>query len=184
METSAGEDTHLRRWRTTLTVAAWLLIVQSGITFITGLIALFLAPFATPSTLYAQLGTVLERSHIAMIQTLVGQTLSLNRIQTVGSLILLAGSIGLLLRKKWGWYTVIVVHVAATAAVFTWVMPIFETLYRALDPSNAGPMALAMTILSALAPAVVVAFMLLRPVISQFQKQQSGTGQTRSQKPE
>lgn len=170
MEASAGEDQTLRRWRITLTVAAWLLIVQSGITFIAGLIVLFLAPFAAQSTLYAQLGTVLDRSHIAMIQTLVGQTLFLNRIQTVGSLILLAGSIGLLLHKKWGWYMVVIVHVAAVVAVFIWVMPMFETLYRAFDPARGGTIALAMTMLAVLAPAVVVAFLLLRPVVSQLER--------------
>ena len=170
METSAGEDTNLRRWRITLTVAAWLLIVQSGVTFITGLIALFLAPFAAPSTLYPQLGTVLDRSHIAVIQTLVGQTLSLNRIQTVGSLVLLAGAIGLLLRKKWYWFIVVVVHVAATVAVFVWLMPMFDTLYRMLDPHNASMMAWLLTALSALVPAVVVAFLLAKPIISQFEK--------------
>ncbi|MBM3331473.1 hypothetical protein FJY68_06420 [candidate division WOR-3 bacterium] len=169
--TSAGEDLNLRRWRTTLTVAAWVLIVQSGATFVTGLIGLLLAPLAAPRTMFGQLGTVLDRSQIAMIQTLVGQTLFLNRIQTVGSLVLLAGSIGLLLRRKWGWYVVVLVHVAATVAVFVWVMPMFDSLFRALDPHNASTMAWLLTVLSALAPAVVVAFLLLRPVVSQFEKQ-------------
>jgi hypothetical protein len=63
-----------------------------------------------------------------------------------------------------------VVHVVATVAVFIWVMPMFETLYRALDPGNAGVMALFLTILSALAPAVVVAFLLAKPILSQFEK--------------
>jgi hypothetical protein len=49
-------------------------------------------------------------------------------------------------------------------------MPLFETLYRVLDPSNAGTMALVLSILSALAPAVVVAFLLAKPVISQFER--------------
>jgi len=46
----------------------------------------------------------------------------------------------------------------------------FEGLNRALDARNAGPMALMMSILGALAPAVVVAFLLLRPVASQFER--------------
>jgi hypothetical protein len=65
---------------------------------------------------------------------------------------------------------VVVVHVVAAVAVFIWVMPLFETLYRVLDPSNAGTMALVLSILSALAPAVVVAFLLAKPVISQFER--------------
>lgn len=123
-----------------------------------------------------QLGPFVDRSSVALFGALMRQAAFLNRIQTVGSLVLLAGSIGLLLRKKWGWYMVIVVHVAAAAAVFIWVMPMFKTLYLALDPRSAGTTALMMSILAALAPAVVVAFLLLRPVVSQFQKQQSGTG--------
>ncbi len=170
MEASAGEDKNLRRWRLTLTIAAWVLIVQSGLTFVTGLIGLMLAPFATPGTLFAQLGTILDRSNLLMVEKLVGQTLFLNRIQTVGSLALLAGSIGLLLRKKWGWFTVIVVHVAAAAAIFIWVTPMFENVYRVLDPGNAGTWALLLPTLAALAPAVVVAFLLMPPIVSQFQR--------------
>lgn len=98
------------------------------------------------------------------------QAAFLNEIQIVGSAILLAGSIGLLLRKKWGWYTVVVVNVAAAAAVFIWAMPMFENFYRALDPSHAGAMALLLSVLGALAPAVVVAFLVAKPILSQFEK--------------
>ena len=117
-----------------------------------------------------QLGPSVDRASIAMLETLMRQTASLNRIQTVGSLVLLVGSIGLLLRKKWGWYTVVVVHVAAAAAVFIWVMPMFEGLYRAVDPGHAGVMALLLSILGALAPAVVVVFLLAKPILSQFER--------------
>ena len=117
-----------------------------------------------------QLGSTVDRSSIAMLETLMRQTAFLNRIQTAGSLVLLVGSIGLLLRKKWGWYTVVFVHVVATVAVFIWVMPLFKTLYLTLDPGNAGVMAWLLSILSALAPAVVVAFLLAKPIINQFEK--------------
>jgi hypothetical protein len=170
METSAGEDKTLRRWRITLTVAAWLLIAQSGLTLISGLIGMVLAPIADPGAMLGQLGSLGDRSSIAMLENLMRQTAFLNRIQTVGSLVLLVGSIGLLLRKKWGWYTVVVVHVAATVAVFVWVMPLFKTLYLTLDPGNAGVMAWLLSILSALAPAVVVAFLLAKPILSQFER--------------
>ena len=167
---SAGEDKNLRRWRITLTVAAWLLIAQSALAIISGLVGIVLAPIADPGAMLSQLGPLTDRSSTAMLETLMRQTAFLNRIQTVGSLVLLVGSIGLLLRKKWGWYAVVVVHVAAAAAVFIWVMPLFENLYRVLDPTNAGTMALVLTILSALAPAVVVAFLLAKPILSQFER--------------
>jgi hypothetical protein len=167
---SAGEDKTLRRWRIALAVAAWLLIAQSGLTLMSGLIGMILAPIADPGAMLGQLGPMVDRSSLVMLNTLMRQTAFLNRIQTVGSLALLIGSIGLLLRKKWGWYTVVIVHVAATAAVFVWVMPLFKTLYTTLDPGNAGVMALILTILSALAPAVVVAFLLARPILSQFDR--------------
>lgn len=168
--TSAGEDKNLRRWRIVLTVTAWLLIAQSGLAIISGLIGIALAPLADPKVMLSQLGPSFDRSSIVMFETLMRQTAFLNRIQTIGSLALLVGSIGLLLRKKWGWYIVVVVHIVATAAVFVWVMPMFENLYRTLDPRNAGPMALMMSLLGALAPAVVVAFLLLRPVVRQFER--------------
>jgi hypothetical protein len=131
---------------------------------------MLIAPIADPGAMLSQLGPVADQSSIAMLESLMRQTAFLNRIQTVGSLVLLAGSLGLLLRKKWGWYTVVVVHVAAAAAIFIWVMPLFEGMYRVLDPRNAGTMALTMSILGALAPAVVVGFLLMRPILSQFEK--------------
>jgi hypothetical protein len=170
METSAGEDTHLRRWRITLTIAAWVLIVQSALTIIIGLLGMVLAPISDPGAMLGQLGPLIDRSNISMLDTMLRQTAFLNRIQTVGSLVLLAGAIGLLLRKKWGWFIVVLVHMAATVAVFVWVMPMFETLYRMLDPHNASMMAWLLTILSALVPAVVVVFLLAKPIISQFEK--------------
>ena len=170
METSAGEDKTIRRWRITLTIAAWALIVQSALTITIGLLGMMLAPISDPGAMLGQLGPLMDRSNIAMLDVLMRQTAFLNRIQTVGSLVLLAGSIGLLLRKKWGWCMVVVVHVAATVAVFIWVMPMFETLYRLLDPHNASMMAWLLSILSALAPAVVVAFLLAKPILSQFEK--------------
>jgi hypothetical protein len=169
MEVGAGEDKNLRRWRITLTVGAWLLIAQAGLAILGGFFGIALAPLADPGAMVGQLGPYVDQSSVAVFETLMRQAASLNRLQTVGSIVLLAGSIGLLLRKKWGWYTVIVVHVAAMAAVFIWVMPMFENLYRALDPHSAGTMALAMSVLAALAPAAVVAFLLLRPVVSQFE---------------
>ena len=159
-----------KRWRITLTVVAWVLIVQSALTIIIGLIGMVLAPIADPVAMLGQLGPLADRSSIAMLEALMRQTAFLNRIQSVGSLILLAGSIGLLLRKKWGWYMVIAVHVAATVAVFIWVMPLFKTFYLALDPGNAGAMAWLLSILSALAPAVVVAFLLAKPIVCQFDR--------------
>lgn len=167
---SAEEDKTLRRWRITLTIAAWVLIVQSALTIMIGLLGMVLAPISDPGAMLGQLGPLIDRSNIAMLDVLMRQTAFLNRIQTVGSLVLLAGSIGLLLRKKWGWYMVVVVHVAATAAVFIWVMPMFDTLYRMLDPHNASMMAWLLSILSALVPVVVVAFLLMRPIVNQFEK--------------
>ena len=103
MEASAGEDKNLRRWRIAVTVTAWLLIVQSALAIFSGLVGIVLAPLADPEVMLSQLGSSVDRSSIAMFETLMRQTALLNRIQTVGSLALLVGSIGLLRRRKWGW---------------------------------------------------------------------------------
>jgi hypothetical protein len=158
-----------------VTVAAWLLIAQSALAIISGLVGIVLAPIADPGVMLSQLGLFVDRSSVAVFEALMRQAAFLNRFQTVGSVVLLVGSVGLLLRKKWGWYTVVVVHAAATVAVFILVMPMFESLYRVLDPANARAMAFVMTVLGALAPAVVVAFLLLRPVVSQFEKKGQGS---------
>jgi len=170
-----------KRWRITLTVAAWLLIAQSALAILTGLFGMVLSPIADPGAMLGQLGPYVDRSSVALFGNLMRRAAFLNRIQTVGSLVLLAGSIGLLLRKKWGWYSVVVVHAAAAAAVFIWVMPMFKTLYLALVPRSAGTMALALSILSALAPAVVVAFLLARPITSQFEKRTIDTAMSQYQ---
>jgi len=170
VETSAGEDKGLRRWRITVTVAAWLLITQSALAIISGLVGIALAPMADPSTMLGQLGPMVDRSSATLLDTVIRRTVFLNRIQTAGSVVLLVGSVGFLLRRKWGWYTVVVVHVAAAAAVFIWVMPILEAMYNVLDPGHAGVMALLLSLLGALAPAVVVAFLLMEPILSQFEK--------------
>ena len=168
--TPEPQNPSAKRWRITLTVAAWVLIVQSALTVIVGLLGIVLAPISDPAAMLGQFGPMVDRSSLAMLNTLMRQTAFLNRIQTVGSLVLLAGSIGLLLRKKWGWYTVVIVHGASTVAVFVWVMPLFKTLYLTLDPGNAGVMAWLLSILGALAPAVVVAFLLAKPILSQLEK--------------
>lgn len=174
MEAGAGEDKNLRRWRVAVTVAAWLLITQAALSTIGGLVGILLASTADAAVILGQLGPTVDRSSIAVFETLLRQAVLLNRVHTVSSVALLVGSIGLLLRKKWGWHTVVVVHVAVEGAVFIWGLPMLEALYRFLDPRNAGAMALAMSILASLAPASVVVFLLLKPVVTQFQKQGSG----------
>ena len=100
VETSAGEEKSLRRWRLTLTIGAWLLIAQSALAIISGFVGIILAPIADPGVMLGQLGPSVDRSSVALLDSLMRQAAFLNRVQTLGSLVLLAGSIGLLLRRK------------------------------------------------------------------------------------
>jgi hypothetical protein len=160
-----------KRWRLTLTIVAWLFIGQAGLSVLTGLLGMLLSPMADPSVVFGQLGALLDRRGLEVIETLMRQTVVANQVQTLGSAVLLAGAVGLLLRKKWGWYVTVVVHIAAGVAIFIWVMPMFETLYGLLQPENAGRMALLLSLLSALIPAIVIAFLLYKPILSQFECQ-------------
>jgi hypothetical protein len=137
---------------------------------ITGLLGMAMSSIADPTAFLGQLGPLLDRSNTTLFATLMTQMKDANNAQTIGSTVLLAGSIGLLLRKKWGWYMVLIVHLAAGVAIFIWVMPMFETLYAALEPAHAGSMALLLSLLSALIPAIVIAFLLYKPILSQFDK--------------
>lgn len=137
---------------------------------LSGILAMSLAPLADPNALLGQLGPLIDRSAAALLDTLLRQAGFLSRVQTGASILLLVGSLGLLLRKKWGWYLVVVVHLAAVVAVFIWVAPMCEKLYLALDPTQARVAPLLLSSLGALAPAIVVAFLMTKPIIRQFER--------------
>jgi ABC-type cobalt transport system substrate-binding protein len=170
MATSGGEDQTLRRWRITLTIAAWLLIVQSGLAVLTGLVGMMTASMADPTSFMGQLGPLMDRRGIALFDQLLRQLVVANQVQAAANTVLLAGAIGLLLRKKWGWYIVVGVHLAGAAASIIWAGPMLKPLFAIAYGDRAGEMSMLMGVLMAAVPAIVIAFLMVKGIVSQFEK--------------
>jgi hypothetical protein len=168
MSAGAGEDKTLRRWRVTLSFAAWTLIVQGALGAIIGLLALVTTPRSGKTS--QDLAPFLDGTGLEVLAGLFKQAAMIAWVSGAVSVVLLAGSVGLLARKKWGWYTVVLLHLGAIIACFVWFLPFIHTLLARIDPGRAGPESFAMTFLLALAPGVVIAFLLARPVVRQFEK--------------
>lgn len=170
MNTSAGEDKDSRRWRFTLTVVAWLYIAQSVLGVATGLLGMATMARVDPASFTGQLATVLDRASMAAIEDLLRQSVLLNQVSTAANVVLLLASIGVLLRKKWGWYSFVIFHVATVPATFIWGLPLLEKLLGILDPARAHSYGLLMALLIASIPVIVVVFFLSKGIISQFQR--------------
>jgi len=163
-------DATEKHWRSTVTLLAWLLIVQSALSLLTSLIGLATAPLTDIPNLSGQLGVLMDRSAIGQIEELMRLVRTANNYFIIYSVASLAGAIGLLLRRKWGWYATALINVATALATIVWGTPIVTRIYTMLDPKNGGPYGLLTAILLALMPAIFVGFLMLKPVIIQFEK--------------
>jgi hypothetical protein len=170
MSTSAGEDKDSRRWRFTLTVVAWLYIAQSVLGVITGLLGVVTMSQVDPASFSGQLATVLDPASMAAIDYVLRQAGMLNLVSTAANVVLLLASIGVLLRRKWGWYSFVIFHVATVPATFIWGLPLLEKLLGILDPTRAHSYGLLMAFLLASIPVIVVVFFLSKGIISQFER--------------
>lgn len=145
------------------------MIVQAGYGLLSGVLSLLLAPLYQPAALLNQLGLLVDRSGLAAIEALMRQSLLLARVQLAGSGLLLVGALGLLARRKWAWFLVTLLHLAAAVMAIAWGQPMLEQVLIVFDPAAATRMSILLTIALALAPASVILFLLLRPVVRQFE---------------
>jgi hypothetical protein len=178
--TGAGEDKTLRRWRITLTIFAWLFIVQAGFGFLSALLSIPLLATFRPESLAAQLGPLLSGTNFAAIDRLFASLRTLNLAQVFLNAVVLAGAVGLLLRHKWGWYLTVVLNVLQTAAAVAFGPPVLEQVLSLLDPAQAGTLSWTIAVLIALIPASIVAFLMLRPVVDQFERRALPAAETTS----
>lgn len=169
-------DKSARQWRATVTLLAWMLIIQSALSLVTSLIGLATAPLADVANLSGQLSVLLDRSAIAQVRELIGTVRTANNYLIIGNVALLAGSIGLLLRRKWGWYVTTLTHVAAVFVTLVWGTPVVTRIYSMLDPKSGAAYGLLTVVLLALMPGVVVGFLMLKPVVGQFEKPPAAPG--------
>lgn len=169
MAASAGETRNLRRWRVLLTVGAWLLIVQSGTGLLFGLLALGLYSSFSTDSLLGGLSSLLDSTSSLALDRLLDQLTLLNRIAVVANGLLLAGSVGLLRRRRWGWYIVTLLHLLGAVAAVVWGSTLLLPVLSLLDPDRAGSLSLILALLIALVPASVLAILLLKPITDQFE---------------
>ncbi|OYD17049.1 hypothetical protein CH330_01035 [candidate division WOR-3 bacterium JGI_Cruoil_03_51_56] len=163
MEQSTGQqiDKSLRRWHRSLSIIAWLLIIQSLIGVIMG----FLGTMAF--TIHSS--PVFDSASMKVLEGLIEQTIFATKASIIINLVLLVGSIGLLLRQKWGWFIVMLAMIFVIFAGFIWIMPAIRQVLAVLQPDNAGFLSFIITALLAVVPAVFVVYLFSRRVISQFQ---------------
>lgn len=178
MDTSAGADKALRRWRVTLTIVAWLFIVQSGIGFLTGLLSVPLLATFRPESLVSQLGPLVGGAGFAEIDRLFASLRTANLAQVLVNGVVAAGAVGLLLRRKWGWYLTVVLNVLQAVAAVVFGQPVLQQVLGLLDPAQAARLSLGIALLVALIPASFIVFLMLAPVVEQFER----AGQDRAER--
>lgn len=91
----------------------------------------------------------------------------LSRIQTAASGFLLAGAIGLLLRRKWGWYLTVLTLSASVLAGLVWAMPVLSQLVCLLD-SDSGTLSAVLIVIASIPAVTIVALLMLRSVVEQL----------------
>ena len=182
INSGAGGDTTAgagRYWRIAVTVLAWLTIIQAGIGFVGGLLSIPLAAAFRPESLVQQLGPMFGGTNFSAIDALFAQLRLFNFIQIGANCVICAGAIGLLLRKKWGWYLTVALNLVQAGASVVLGQPLLQKVLTVLDPTQAARLSLVMAILIALIPMSIVAFLLSKSVISQFERAPAEDGTTK-----
>jgi hypothetical protein len=166
-------DVSARRWYWTVTVAGWLLAVEAASSLLLGIAGRVLAGSLSLETLLGPTAVSSGTYNLEALEALVSQVYVVADIQIVANAVLIAGCIGLLLRRKWGWYIVTIMHLAQAVAGFILGLPLVRSAVAVVSPENAMTYGLLITVLICLVPLSVVAFLMLRPVASQFETPQS-----------
>ncbi len=120
--------------------------------------------------LLAQTSIALDPAALEAIDGLVGGVLVAADVQIAANAAVVAGCIGLLLRKKWGWYIVCILHLAQVVVAYVLGLPLVQSAVAIVSPEHARGYGLLITVLISLIPMSVVAFLMLRPVARQFER--------------
>lgn len=147
----------------------WLLIIQCGAGFVSGLFSVALLSGSISGNLAALLGPLSQGTDLAAIDRLVSQLRVLNLVQIGLCGVVAAGAVGLLLRQKWGWYVTTGVHALEVPAALLFGIPALRPVLALLDSSRAGYLSVVISALIALIPGSIAGFMMLTPVVRQFE---------------
>ncbi len=171
MPAGVGTNDSDRRWRVSLTLVAWMLLVQSALAALAGVAELIIRPTLLPVEPMIFAGEVT----VADIAEVLRYAVLLSRLSLLLNAVLFVGSIGLLGRQKWGWYTVVLVHVVGIAVLFVLVPPMFGGLIAVFGTGGFGLLPWISALILALAPGAVIAFLLLGGIVRQFDTGSAGS---------
>lgn len=150
---------------------AWLYIAQAALGLLFATLALLtVSAFGIPTgaEIGGLLGTLGPGAGPATeLSARVGE---LTRLSLLINLLTLAGAIGILVRRRWGWFMMIGVQLLGALLAFIWVLPMIRQLYELVDPNRAGPSSLLTVALLTLIPVSVISFLMLDGVVRQFRR--------------
>ncbi len=171
MPAGVGADSATRRWRVSLTLVGWMLLVQAAFACVVGAAELVFRPTLLPVEPMIFAGEI----GVADISGVLRLAMLFSRFSLLLNAILLAGSIGLLKRQKWGWYMVVLVHMVGIVALFILVPPLFGGLLAIFGTDASGLLPWVFALLLALAPGAMIAFLLFGRVVRQFDVESAGS---------
>lgn len=166
-------DAAARRWYWAVTIAGWMLAVEAASSLLLGIAGRALAGSLSLESLLGPAATSSGTYNLVALEALISQVYVATDIQVAANAVVIAGCVGLLLRKKWGWYTVTIMHVAETVVGFILGLPLVRSAVAIVSPEHAMTYGLLITVLVCLVPLSVVAFLMLRPVANQFETPQA-----------
>lgn len=159
-----------RHWRVALTVFGWMLLLQSALGLASGVLGLLARGLLSPGDIGAGVvgagelvpGYEALPGLVAMLDIALRAGLAVNAAQ-------LAGAVGLLRRRKWGWYVTVIVHVLVAGGLFAFLPTVFGTVLTVAAPNESPVMPWLLSLLAVLPALAVVGFLLLTPVVRQFE---------------
>lgn len=124
----------------------------------------------SPRTILINAGFELTPVVAEALDAILKQVMVASYVQIAANAAVLVGCIGLLLRRRWGWYLVCILHVAQIVVGFTLGLPLIRATLAVVMPESAMSYGLLITALMSLAPLAVVVFLMLPPVAGQFER--------------
>ncbi len=146
-----------------------MLAVQSGLGLVGALLSIPLASTFTPDSLLPRLGPMYGGVDLSVVTDLLGQLRLISILQALANGAICAGAVGLLLRKKWGWYLTVILNILQAAAAIPLGQPPVERMLALINPGQAVVLSYVIAGLVALIPASIAAFLMLKPVVRQFE---------------
>lgn len=167
---NAPEGADRRRWQFALSLVAWLTLVQSAVGVGAGILGTLLlsSPGITPYI--SSLAMLADAPQLELFDMMARQLHLLVRLQIPVSILGLIGGVGLLRRRRWGWYSVALLNLGGTLACLFYVPHLLKPLLLLLDAKSGATAAWLCALLLLLVPLGMLIFLFLGPVVRQFDR--------------